>query len=178
MPQTIRYQYRRPGQDVMIYDELLVLDRPDVKVLLQERYSGETLRAGDQVIQEAGAPMLWYVFPAKWHDIGRFHLADGTFTGWYTNLTTPVEMEGDTWSASDLFLDLWQPADGDPVWLDEDEFEHAVKRKVIDTATKKRVLNERVIIEFQLKRGEWPPPIARDIGLAQARALLEAAPGA
>jgi predicted RNA-binding protein associated with RNAse of E/G family len=175
MPQTIRYRYRRPGRDVMTYEQLLVLDRPDVKVLLQESYGGDTLRAGDQVIQEAGAPIVWYVFPEKWHDIGRFHLADGAFTGWYTNLTTPVAMNGDTWSATDMFLDLWQPAEGEPVWLDEDEFEEAVRRKVIDTATKKRVLNERAIIELQVRQGEWPPPIARDIDLAQGRALADTA---
>jgi hypothetical protein len=35
MSQLIRFEYQRPGKDVAVYDEHLVLDRPDVKVLLQ-----------------------------------------------------------------------------------------------------------------------------------------------
>ncbi|MFQ6045177.1 MAG: DUF402 domain-containing protein, partial [Gemmatimonadales bacterium] len=122
MPTTISYTYRRPGLDIATYDELLVLDRPDVKILLQESYAGENLTAGDEAIQETGAPILWYVVPGAWHDIARFHLADGGFTGWYTNLATPVLMDGDRWSSTDLFLDLWQPVDGEARWLDEGEF--------------------------------------------------------
>ena len=45
---------------------------------------------------------------------------------------------------------------------------------MIDAATKQRVLNERALIEMQLRTGSWPPPVARDIDLEQAR-LLKAA---
>lgn len=173
MGRVIRYEYRRPGKPVSVFQQQLVLDRPDAKVLLAPTYGGEPLRAAGRVIQEPGAPMVWFVFPEKWHDIGRFHLADGTFTGWYTNLVTPVEIKGETWSASDLWVDLWQPARGDPVWLDEDEFEAAVRARLLDRATHQRVLNERALIDLQVKTGAWPPPIARDIDLAQARRLLD-----
>ncbi|NIM52134.1 MAG: DUF402 domain-containing protein [Gemmatimonadales bacterium] len=173
MAPRIRYQYRRPGRDVTTYDEFLVLDRPDVKVLLQETYGSRELRAGETIIHEAGAPMVWYVFPARWHDIARFHLLDGRFSGWYTNLTTPVEMKDDVWSATDLFLDLWQPVMGDPQWLDEDEFEQACRAGWIDSATRRRVLNERAIIDLQVRQDAWPPPITKDIDLDQARALKQ-----
>ncbi len=173
MPRAIRYEYRRPGKEVTVYDEWLVLDRPDAKVLLLERYDGPELRRGKDVMLGAGAPIVWYVFPEKWHDIGRFHRADGTLTGWYTNLSKPVEMRGDTWSASDLFLDHWLPRVGEPAWLDEDEFDAAVRSGLIDTATKRRVQNERTIIDLQVSEGAWPPAIARDIDLAQARALKD-----
>jgi predicted RNA-binding protein associated with RNAse of E/G family len=175
MPKTIRYQYHRLGKPKVVYEQVLVLDRPDVKVLLQESYDGRELTAGDRVILEPGASIIWYVFPDKWHDIGRFHLADGTVTGWYTNLTTPPELNGDTWTARDLFLDLWQPGDGGPaVWLDEDELKEAVRRGQIDRATHQRIENERTMIDLQLRAGEWPPAIARDIGLELARSIAEA----
>lgn len=154
-----------------MYEEWLVLDRPDVKVLLLEEYDGRELFQEGQVVLEAGAPIVWYVFPEKWHDIGRFHRRDGSFTGWYTNLARPVEMHDDTWSSSDLFLDLWMPSEGEPVWLDEDEFAAAVGSGLIDPVTKRRVLNERTLIDLQISQGVWPPPIARDIDLKQARAL-------
>ena len=157
-----------------MYEQVLVLDRPDSKVLIQESYDGRELRVGDRVILEAGAPIVWYVFPEKWHDIGRFHLADGTVTGWYTNITTPPEMAGDSWTARDLFLDLWQPADGgSAVWLDQDELDQAVRQGHVDRATLQRINNERTMIDLQVREGTWPPAVARDIGLELARSIAD-----
>ncbi|MBW2233742.1 MAG: hypothetical protein JRH17_25465, partial [Deltaproteobacteria bacterium] len=34
--------------------------------------------------------------------------------------------------------------------------------------------NERTMIDLQLKQDAWPPPVARDIDLEQARTLKEA----
>lgn len=167
----VRYTYHRPGKPSAIYDEWLVLDRPDVKVLLQDQYRGPGLLAGDERIQESGAPMVWFVFPERWYDIARFHLLDGTFTGWYTNLTTPVRISGDSWSATDLFLDLWTPMTGGSMWLDETDLETATRAGTIDRVTRQRIDNERALIELQLKLGAWPPPITRDIDLAQALRL-------
>ncbi len=171
MATLIRYEYHRPGKGVSTFNQWLVLDRPDVKVLLSDASDGPDLVVGDTPIHEGGAPMVWYVFPERWHDIGRFHLADGTFTGWYTNIIQPVEVHGSHWSGHDLYLDLWQAIDGKAVWLDEAELEEATRSGVVDSATRKRIENERVIIDLQLERGAWPPPIARDIDLAQAQAL-------
>ena len=169
----IQLDYHRPGKGTTVFREWLILDRPDVKVLLLERYEKEAIRHGDSVMLASGAPVVWYVFTETWHDIGRFHDAQGNFTGWYTNICTPIEIDGDRWKSPDLFLDLWQPVAGEPVWLDDDELADAVKRGVIDRATRKRIQNERVIIDFQLSQGAWPPPIARDIDLAQAVVLKE-----
>ena len=67
--------------------------------------------------------------------------------------------------------DLWQPVHGEPVWLDEDELKAAVRSKIIDNYTHKRIRNERTLIDMQVKAGSWPPPITRDIDLEQARSL-------
>ncbi len=167
----IRYTYHRPGKPSAVFDQWLVLDRPDVKVLLQDEYHGPPLRAGDALIQEPGAPMVWFVFPGRWYDIARFHLRDGSFTGWYTNLTKPVEIAEDRWSATDLLLDLWTPVTGGSVWLDEPELDDATRAGTIDRVTRQRINNERALIELQLKLGAWPPPITRDLDLAQTRRL-------
>lgn len=171
MSQLIHFEYHRPGLGVTVYDEWLVLDRPDVKVLLQENYSGPDVDVGSSRVLDSGAPIIWFVFPDTWHDIGRFFLSDGTFTGWYTNLCKPVQFDGDTWIGNDLFLDLWQFADGNAVWLDEDEFEDAVTTGLVDTVLKKQVLNQRALIDLQVSQDAWPPPIAKDIDLAQVKAL-------
>ncbi|MGD2136146.1 MAG: DUF402 domain-containing protein [Gemmatimonadales bacterium] len=173
MTRLITYEYRRPGKPVTIYEEWLVLDRPDVKVLLLDPYEGPEVRVGGALVLEEGAPIVWYVFPETWHDIGRFHLKDGTMTGWYTNLTRPPTIEGDRWIGRDLFLDLWQPAEGEARWLDEEELREAVRSRSIDRATEQRAHNERTMIDLQLASGDWPPPIAQDIDLRQARVLRD-----
>ena len=174
MTRPITYEYRRPGKPPTFYEERLVIDRPDVKVLLLEPYRGKTVTVDDVTIQDTEAPIIWYVFPERWYDIGRFHLRDESVTGWYTNLCLPPIIANDHWIGNDLFLDLWQPVDGDPRWLDEDELAAAVRTRVIDRATLRRINNERAMITLQLRQGVWPPPIARDIVLEQARALLDA----
>ena len=171
MPDPIHYEYRRPGKPATHFQEWLVLDRPDVKVLLLDEYEGAAVLVEGSLVLETGAPIVWYVFPERWYDVGRFHLADGTLTGWYTNLCRPVRIEGDRWVGNDLFLDLWQPVDGESRWLDEDELDRAVRTRLIDGATHRRIGNERAIIELQLREDTWPPPVTRDIDLAQAREL-------
>ena len=171
MSELIHFEYHRPGIGVTVYDELLVLDRPDAKVLLQEGYTGPSVDVHGTRILDSGAPMVWFVFPDAWHDIGRFHLSDGTFTGWYTNLCHPVQFNGDTWIGRDLFLDLWQFDDGSAVWLDEDEFEDAVKSRLVDKALEKQIVNQRSLIDMQLQADAWPPPIVKDIDLNQVEAL-------
>ncbi len=171
MTQLIQFEYHRPGIGTTIYNELLVLDRPDVKVLLQEDYSGPEVTIKETKVLDANAPMIWFVFPDAWYDIGRFHLLDGTFTGWYTNLCKPVQFDGNRWTGNDLFLDLWQNPDGNPTWLDEDEYDEAIRNGLIDSQLKKQVQNQRALIELQMSQQTWPPPIAKDIDLSQVEAL-------
>ncbi|MCH7875424.1 MAG: DUF402 domain-containing protein [Gemmatimonadetes bacterium] len=172
MAKRIRIHYYRPGKGTIVYHEHLVLDRPDVKVTLLAEYTGDEVYAGDQRILDAGAPIVWYIFPKEWRDIGRFHLSDATFTGWYTNLCVPTQVEGLDWKCTDLFLDHWLPVSGAPMWLDEDEFRLAVDRGLIDPATERRVLEERDRVDAHVAAGEWPPSIAREIDLAAALEAL------
>lgn len=171
MATPIQFEYHRPGIGVTVYNELLVLDRPDVKVLIQEEYTGPEVEVGNKRVLDTGAPIIWFVFPDAWHDIGRFHLRDGSFTGWYTNLCKPVQIDGDRWIGNDVFLDLWQFPDGTAQWLDEDEYAEAIKKGLIDSPLKKQVQNQRALIELQVAQDAWPPAIAKDIDLSQVEAL-------
>ncbi len=172
MSGSIRIHYHRPGKGTTILDEQLVLDRADVKVTLLPAFSEDDVRVGRDIILARDAPVVWYVFPSSWRDVGRFHLADGTFTGWYTNLRYPMTIEGLDWSCTDLFLDHWQPSSGPGIWLDEDEFGDAFTNGLITEDARTRVLTERAEIEEGLQNGSWPPPITREIDLAGARAAL------
>ena len=66
-----------------------------------------------KIALEAGSDAVWFTFPGLWHDIGRFHRADGEFTGIYANILTPPVIEPDgKWETTDLFLDIWVDPEG------------------------------------------------------------------
>jgi predicted RNA-binding protein associated with RNAse of E/G family len=174
MSKRVRIHYDRPGRGTTIFEEILVLDRPGVRVTLLADYAGRPAHAGAHRILDAGAPIVWFVFPDLWCDVGRFHLHDGTFTGWYTNLRKPVVFAGDDWHCTDLFLDLWQPVTGKPVWLDEDELADARERGLLDNMTLARVETERVRIDALVRSATWPPAITREVTLASAQRLIAA----
>lgn len=176
LPRVIHYHYTRPGKSVDVYDHWLLVDQPHLKVLLMEDYAGDPLSIGGTPVAEPGSALLWFVFPDAWHDIGRFHLPDDTFTGWYTNLCTPVAVDGDVWASTDLFLDHWMTPDGRHAWLDEDELADAVAAGLLNGETQARITGERAVIQTNLDLGAWPPREALELDLHAARGLLKGRP--
>jgi predicted RNA-binding protein associated with RNAse of E/G family len=171
MGPRVRIHYHRPDRGTTVFEERLVLDRPDVKVTLLAGYDGPDAFAGDRLILAAGAPVVWFVYPRLHRDVGRFHLATGAFTGWYTNLRGPIRMVGSDWYCTDLFLDHWLPADGSPgAWLDEDELVAARDAGLVSAADLALVARERAALESRLP-AEWPPTLARDLHLEEVRRL-------
>ncbi|MSR06181.1 MAG: DUF402 domain-containing protein [Gemmatimonadetes bacterium] len=148
------------------------MEEPDVSVLFLPSHAGEGYSVNGTAVLERGAPMVWFVFPDQWASVARFHLADGTFTGFYTNLCTPVERDGKRWSSTDLFLDLWIPAKGKPRWLDEDELAEAIAGKVLDKWTAERIKRERERLEVLLEAGAWPPVVCHQTDLAFIRTTM------
>lgn len=115
----------------------------------------------NEAVLEPGAPTTWFVIPDAWYELGRFHLRDGTFTGWYTNFCTPVRF-GPLWEATDLFLDHWLSAAGWEEWLDEDELDAAIERGLVTPALVERLQGERDQVARRLAAGLWPPePVLR-----------------
>ena len=173
LPRVIHYTYTRPGKETVIYDHWLVIDEPDLKVLLMDSYAGHPLLIDGTIVAEPGSSLLWFVFPDAWHDIGKFHLADDVFTGWYTNLCTPAKINEDQWSSTDLFLDHWIAPDGHQTWLDEDELNDAVTAGLLDVELCDRIADERRRIQTHLELGAWPPPVVLELDLQTARGLLK-----
>jgi predicted RNA-binding protein associated with RNAse of E/G family len=165
----VRIHYRRlPDQD-RIYDQRVVLERTDVIVTLSQRLDLPTpLSTGGRTMLEDGSLALWFTFPGVWHDIGLFHLADGTFTGLYANILTPPEIAGDVWHTTDLFLDLWWPDGGEVELLDADELEEALARGVIDKDMARQATAEANRLLQLAGAGAWPPPVVREWSLERA----------
>jgi predicted RNA-binding protein associated with RNAse of E/G family len=155
--------YRRLPDDEQIFDQRVVLERADVIVTVTEPLAfPQPLRALGKVILESGSRAVWFTFPGAWHDVGRFHLADGTFTGLYGNILTPPAIEARTWRTTDLFLDVWIPAGGEPALLDEDELEAALAVGTIDAGTAERARLEANQLLERAAAGTWPPPVTRE----------------
>lgn len=114
--------------------------------------------------------IVWFTFPGAWHDIGRFHDGRGRFTAWYANILTPVEIDGDRWATTDLFLDVLLEPGREPRLLDTDELAEAVGRGWVDTATAGRAEAEAARLLELARAGAWPPAVVREWTLERARA--------
>lgn len=169
----VRIHYRRPPDRLQVFEQHLVHDGGDVVVTLAENMPYQPpMRIEGEVVLELGSDVVWFTFPGAWHDIGRFHRADGTFTGMYANILTPPVMEGNEWDTTDLFLDVWIARDGTVMLLDEDELDEAVGRELVDPDTAARAREEaRRLVEGAL-HGAWPPPVVHEWSLKRCREVL------
>ena len=178
VPRTVAIEYRRPPDDVVVYRQQIVHRDAGVTVTFQPATPlSRPVTVDGRVVLEPGAPAVWFTFPGAWHDIGRFHLADGTFTGIYANVLTPVEeFAGDDpselgWRTTDLCLDVFVDPSGRPHLLDEDEFEAALARGWFDTDTAARAQREAEALMRTTGEGTWPPPVVAEWSLQRVREL-------
>lgn len=162
---SIHIHYRRPPDRLEVHVQELVHDDGRVKVTFARDVAFDPpLVIGGRVVLERGSDAVWFTFPGAWHDIGRFHRADGTFTGIYANVITPCVFEpGGDWETTDLFLDVWIPADGGaPRLLDEDELAAASRKGWVEAGLAGRARTEAQRLLEAWERGAWPPgPVER-----------------
>jgi predicted RNA-binding protein associated with RNAse of E/G family len=170
----VAIHYRRLPDRVRIFRQRGVHDGGShVVTLLAAADVPRPVRAGGRVVLEPGAPVVWFTYRGEvWHDVGRFHLADGTFTGCYANVLTPVRMDGARWETTDLFLDVWVGADGAVEILDRDELDDALAAGWIAPATAARAVAEAERLHAAALRGTWPAPHVHEWTLERARAAV------
>lgn len=167
----MRIHYRRLPDREQIFDQLVVHERDDVIVTLTDPMEIESpMMIGGEPALEPGSRVVWFTFPGCWYDVGRFHLADGSFTGCYGNVLVPPLIHGDVWQTTDLFLDVWLPPAGPAALLDEDELEEALARSHIDSALASRAREEAAVLLERAAAGDWPPPVVREWTLERALA--------
>jgi predicted RNA-binding protein associated with RNAse of E/G family len=173
-PPLVRIRYRRPPDRLEIHEQYLVHDTSDLKVTFAPSVVRPgPLRIDGRTVLENGSPVVWFTFPGAWHDIGRFHTADGVFTGFYANILTPVELgPGHVWDTTDLFLDLWLDNSGVRV-LDENDFDDAIARGWIDEATVRRARTEIERLRSAAQSGVWPAAAVNEWTLERARRRVE-----
>ena len=170
----VRIHYRRPPDRLQVFEQALVQDDGAcIVTYLPAAKLTKPVTAGGRVVLEPGAPVVWFTYRGDvWHDIGRFHLADGTFTGLYANVLTPVRMDGAEWDTTDLFLDVWMGADGGVEVLDRDEFDEALAAGWVDARTAARALAEAERLAADARCGAWPPAPVHAWTLERARSVV------
>jgi predicted RNA-binding protein associated with RNAse of E/G family len=166
----VAIHYRRLPDREQVFDQLMLEETPDhvVTFLDSTEIPGPVEVAGRTVL-EPGSPVIWFTYPGLWHDLGRFHLRDGTFTGFYANVLTPVVMAGTRWETTDLCLDVWLGADGAIEVLDRDDFAEARARGWIDAETARRAGEEAERLVRDAQASRWPPRHAHEWDLDRAR---------
>jgi predicted RNA-binding protein associated with RNAse of E/G family len=173
-PERVRIHYQRPPDREEIFEQRVVEWRPDcVVTLLESARLEQPMHIAGALALEAGSPIVWFTFPGVAHDIGRFHTAEGSPTGLYANVLTPVEFVApERWRTTDLYLDVWQDTLGRIHVLDEDELAAAVRSRWVDEPTAAAARAEAARIVDLAAQGEWPPPIVHEWTLARALAAL------
>ena len=170
LPRTgewVDIHYGRLGRPEEVYRQQVLESGPGGIVTFQARTPiPAPLTVGGTTILEPGAPAIWFTFPGLWHDIGLFHRADGTCTGLYANVLTPVEFDGAcSWATTDLCLDVWVPAGGGAQVLDEADLDRAEAAALIDGPLAARAREEAVALCAGHRAGTWPPPIVGEWSL-------------
>lgn len=170
MSDVVIHYRRLPARDT-VFRQRLVHRTPDCMVTFMERTAlPQPVTANGAVILEPDAPAIWFTFPGLWHDIGRFHTADGRFTGCYANILTPVVLRSDVeWDTTDLFLDVWLGTDGALTLLDEEELVAGERAGVISSELARAARTEADRLVALALAGSWPPPIVREWTLAKVR---------
>lgn len=170
----VRIHYIRIPDRRTVFTQAVLLERDDVIVtLLDAADISRPITIDGATALEPGAPIVWFTFPGRWHDIGRFHTRDGRFTGWYANILTPVRfMTRTEWETRDLCLDIWCSANGALHLLDEDEFARATELGWIGSDDAHRAREEAEHVLHAARTGEWPPAIAREWTLERANTAL------
>ena len=171
----VTIHYLRPPDRLQTFRQPIIHQSAEVIVTFSRGIRVPSpMELDGEVVLETGSDVVWFTFPGRWHDIGRFHNARGAFTGFYANLLTPVEMlPGHVWHTTDLFLDVWMTPGRAPRLLDEDELQAALDADALDIEMAGRAREEAERILELAGAGRWPPPVVREWTRERALGVLE-----
>ena len=171
----VTIHYRRPPDRLEVFEQAVVEDDGEcVVTYLPSAKVKKPMEIGGRVVLEPGSPIVWFTYRGDvWHDVGRFHLADGTLTGAYVNILTPVRMDGTVWETIDLFLDLFITPTGEIEVLDRDELLGAMDAGWIDDGIGLRVAAEMQDVLCRADDDTWPSNHVREWTLERVREVME-----
>lgn len=158
---TVAIVYTRPPDDVSHFSQELLHDGAACKIsMLMLPRDAEPLPVGEVAVPPGGA-ILWFMFPGRSYEVGSVYDARGEFLGYYTNFVRPPRPETAVWHLTDLFLDVWQPPEGAPELLDEDELREAAANGWVEAEDVERTRAEAAAVLRAARNDRWPPGVVR-----------------
>jgi predicted RNA-binding protein associated with RNAse of E/G family len=158
----LTFEYTILPDDVLRWRHWKLLE--DREVLVSAFYDPELprpLMAGDEMIVEGSFSGISYNFWDQWFNVISVYDEDLVFKGYYSDVLTPIQKTWTLVTTTDLFLDLFMFPDGRWKVVDEDEFEQALEKGLMDEGIAR---NARAAIEAMSEKaraGQWPPDIVK-----------------
>lgn len=156
MTRTITVEYIRPGKETSYHEEDVLIET--------DEYLKTFKRLPDEIAQRLtrGLHENRLIAPDKYCAcITKVYFFDQYFNlllfqdehegllGYYSDIGTPLTRTTDGYQMTDWFLDVWLAPDGTLVELDEDEFEDALAKNLLNSSeaqiargTFKRLIDE------------------------------------
>ena len=111
------------NHELVIAYEGVVLGRTPVSIVLEARFSRETMDLGYAVLEHHDR-FIEHFYADRWYNIFEIHsIHDDHLKGWYCNIVKPAVFDAATIEQVDLALDVWINPDGTYLVLDREEFE-------------------------------------------------------
>jgi predicted RNA-binding protein associated with RNAse of E/G family len=160
-PRPIEYGYLRPPDRLSVFHATLLHESEEYIVLTHTVHPSQpVIQLGKPALLD-GSSITWFLFKDRSYDVGLFYLPDGTWSGYYIDLTEPVHWEGSNAgtleTVVDLFLDIWIAPSGEHELLDEDELVLAEAHGWVTAAQVAHAYRAREDVLAEMKAGTFPP---------------------
>jgi hypothetical protein len=97
-----------------------------------------------------------HYFYAEYFDVLAFFGVGGQLAGYYCDIATPLQKQGDEYFLTDLFLDYWLAPGQPPRALDLDEFEAGVAQGLMTAEQTARARETFVRLRREIDAGVFP----------------------
>lgn len=168
----LTFEYTRLPEDVIRWRHWKLYE--DKENLVSAFYDPELpspLMAGDEVIVEGSFSGISYNFWDQWFNVISVYDERMEFKGYYSDILTPIQKTWTLVTTTDLFLDLFMFPDGRWIVVDEDEFEEALAKGMMDDGIARNARAAIDMISKRAKAGDWPPDIVNKVPSDPVRTL-------
>lgn len=155
-------EYTRLPDDVVRWKQWKLHEDNDA--LVTAFYDGDLPRpivAGGRTVVEGSFYGITYFLWDRWYNVIRVYDEGLEFSGYYSDVMTPVQKTWTVVRATDLFLDLFVFPDGTYSVEDESEFERAVAKGTIDEGIQRKARETMDELVGMARAGTYPPECVR-----------------
>jgi cytidylate kinase len=123
--------------DLVAYDASVLSDDGN-HLVVQAPWIEDRPRDLGFAVFEPGDVFIEHYWRDRWYSIKEVRDRDAVLKGWYCDVAHPAQVQASVIVSADLILDLWVPATGKPLRLDEDEFADSALVRAESLATRAR----------------------------------------